>query len=195
MFEDLKAHIHPKGIALRARQIWISCDTKLPKLLRSVIIILFITIGSCTYIFIRQCKYVPCSKFYSFPLLFCTYSVYIYKISRYKLTSTRRGGGPFRTAWVRSANQITRLDNKEIQNENKRPQWVLDEGGPLSKRVPRSDGQSDWAWWPQQVTWGISRAKCNGTGHSNLVSAFAFRTTWPTWNKSKTLSLPNWKFY
>ena len=55
----------------------------------------FITIGSCTYILIRLCKYVPCSTFYSFPVLFCTYSVYIYKISRYKLTSTRRDGGLF----------------------------------------------------------------------------------------------------
>ena len=41
--------------------------------------------------------------------------------------------GPFRTAWVRSANQITRSDNKEIQNKNKRLQWLLDEGGPLTE--------------------------------------------------------------
>ena len=33
-------------------------------------------------------------------------------------------------AWVHSANQIICLDNKEIQNKNKRPQWLLDEGGP-----------------------------------------------------------------
>jgi len=46
-------------------------------------------------ILIRLCKYVPCSTFYSFPVLFCTYLVYIYKISRYKLTSTRRDGGLF----------------------------------------------------------------------------------------------------
>ena len=32
---------------------------------------------------------------------------------------------------MRSANQITRLDNKEIQNKNKWLQWVLGEGGPL----------------------------------------------------------------
>ena len=38
---SLKAHIHPKCIALSARQIRISCDTKLSKLLRSVIIIFF----------------------------------------------------------------------------------------------------------------------------------------------------------
>ena len=38
---------------------------------------------------------------------------------------------PFRTAWVCSANQITCLYNKEIQNKNKRPQWLLFEGGPL----------------------------------------------------------------
>ena len=37
----LKAHIHPKCIAPRARQIWISCDTKLSNLLRSVIIVFF----------------------------------------------------------------------------------------------------------------------------------------------------------
>ena len=42
---------------------------------------------------------------------------------------------PFPTAWVRSANQITRLDNKEIQNINKRPQRVLDEGGPLNSQI------------------------------------------------------------
>ena len=38
---------------------------------------------------------------------------------------------PFWTALVRWANQITCLDNKEIQNKNKRPQWLLDESGPL----------------------------------------------------------------
>ena len=37
--KSLKPHIHPKCIALRARQIWISCDTKLSNLLRSVIIV------------------------------------------------------------------------------------------------------------------------------------------------------------
>ena len=37
-----------------------------------------------------------------------------------------------RTAWAGSANQITRLDNKEIQNKNKRLQWLLGEGGPLN---------------------------------------------------------------
>ena len=30
-----------------------------------------------------------------FAMLFCTYSVYVYKISCYKLTSTRRDGGLF----------------------------------------------------------------------------------------------------
>ena len=80
-------------------------------------------------------------------MLFCTaYSVYIYKISRYKLTSRRRDGGPFRTAWVRSANEITRLDNKEIQNKNKRPQWVLDEGGPLSKERLAAARTHIWKW-------------------------------------------------
>ena len=29
--QELKAHIHPKYIAPPARQIWISCDTKLSK--------------------------------------------------------------------------------------------------------------------------------------------------------------------
>jgi len=55
----------------------------------------FITIWSCTYILIRLCKYIPCSTFYSSPVLICTYSVSIYKIGRYKLTSTRRDGGHF----------------------------------------------------------------------------------------------------
>ena len=55
----------------------------------------FITIGSSTYILIRLCKYVPCLPFYSFPVLFCIYSVYICKISRLKLTSTRRDGALF----------------------------------------------------------------------------------------------------
>ena len=32
---------------------------------------------------------------------------------------------------MHSANQITRLDNRDIQNKSKRPQSVLDEGGPL----------------------------------------------------------------
>ena len=45
------------------------------KLLRSVIQSFFITIGSCTYILIRLCKYVPCLSFYSFLVLFCIYSV------------------------------------------------------------------------------------------------------------------------
>ena len=57
--------------------------------------------------------------------------MYIYKISRLKLTRTRRDGALFRTACQRSANQITRLNNKEIQNKNKRSQWLVDEGGPL----------------------------------------------------------------
>ena len=30
-FSPLKAHIHPKYIAPRAREIWISCDTKVSK--------------------------------------------------------------------------------------------------------------------------------------------------------------------
>ena len=55
----------------------------------------FITIRSCTYILIRLCKYVLCLTFYSFPVLICTYSVYIYKISRYKVTSRRQDGGLF----------------------------------------------------------------------------------------------------
>ena len=42
----------------------------------------FITIWSCTYILISLCKYVPCLSFYNLPVLFCIYSVYIYKISR-----------------------------------------------------------------------------------------------------------------
>ena len=79
------------------------------------------------------CKYVPCSKH---SIVFLCHFVHIRcifrKISRYKLSSTRRDGGLFEQLEVRSANQITRLDNKEIQNINKRPQWVLDEGGPLS---------------------------------------------------------------
>ena len=44
---------------------------------------------------IRLCKYVPCLTFYSFPVLICTYSGYIYKISRNKLTRTIRDGGLF----------------------------------------------------------------------------------------------------
>ena len=92
----LKVHIHPKCIALRARQIGISCHTKLSKLLRSVMIAFFLYNRILhIYILIRLCKYVPCLTFYSFPVLFCTYSVYICKISRYKLTSTRRDGGLF----------------------------------------------------------------------------------------------------
>ena len=84
----------PKCVALQARQIWISCDTKLSKILRSVIV--FFHYNRILHIYlIRLCKYVPCSTFYSFPVLFCTYSVYIYKISRNKLTSTRRDGGLF----------------------------------------------------------------------------------------------------
>ena len=47
-----------------------------------------ITIGSCTYILIRLCKYVPC-------VILHIFGVYIYKISRLKLTSTRRDGGLF----------------------------------------------------------------------------------------------------
>ena len=39
--------------------------------------IFFITIGSYTYMLICLCKYLPCSTFYSFPELFCTYLVYI----------------------------------------------------------------------------------------------------------------------
>ena len=89
----LKAHIHPKCIELRARQIWISCDTKLSKNCDLLSFSFFITIGSCTYILIRPCKYVPSLSFHSFPVLFCLYSVYIYKISRLKLTSTWRDGG------------------------------------------------------------------------------------------------------
>ena len=42
----------------------------------------FITIGSCTYILIRLCKYIPCLSFYNLPVLFCIYSVYFYEISR-----------------------------------------------------------------------------------------------------------------
>ena len=42
---------------------------------------------------------------------------------------------PFRTTWVHSAKQMTRLDNREIQNKNKRLQWVLDEGGPLKEAL------------------------------------------------------------
>ena len=38
---------------------------------------------------------------------------------------------------MRSANQIARLDNKEIQNKNKRSQLLLDEGGPLNNMVRR----------------------------------------------------------
>ena len=122
----LKAHMHPKCFALRARQIWISCDTKL---LRPVSSSFFTTIGSCTYILIRLCKCVPCSTFYSFPVLFCTCSVYIYKISRYKLTSTRRDGGLFDL--LECVQPIRSRVWTIERNKNKRPQWVLDEGGPL----------------------------------------------------------------
>ena len=38
----------------------------------------------------------------------------------------------FSNCFSHSANQITHLDNREIQNKNKRLQWVLDEGGPLN---------------------------------------------------------------
>ena len=51
------------------------------------------SLESCTYILIRLCKYVPCLSLYSFPVLFCIYSVYICKISRLKLTSARPDGG------------------------------------------------------------------------------------------------------
>ena len=82
---------------------------------------------------IRLCKYVPCSKH---SIVFLCYFVHIRcifrKISSLQADEYKTRWLPFRTAWVRSANQITRLDNKEIQNINKRPQWVLDEGGPLS---------------------------------------------------------------
>ena len=47
-----------------------------------------------------------------------------------------------RTGWARSANQITRLGDKEIQNKNKRPQWLLDEGGPSATSVILSRGLS-----------------------------------------------------
>ena len=87
---NLKGPHSPKMRCASRSANLISCDTKLSKLLRSVIIVFF-----HSYILICLCKYVPCSTFHSFPVLFCTYSVYIYKISRYKLTSTRRDGGLF----------------------------------------------------------------------------------------------------
>ena len=87
---------------------------------------------------IRLCKYVPCSKH---SIVFLCYFVHIRcifrKISSLQADEYKTRWRPFRTAWVRSANQITRLDNKEIQNINKRPQWVLDEGGPLSRACGR----------------------------------------------------------
>ena len=58
--------------------------------------------------------------------------MYIYKISRLKLTSTRRDGGLFEQLEYVQQNQMTRLANKEIQNKNKRPQRLLDKAGPLS---------------------------------------------------------------
>ena len=62
------------------------------------------------------------------------------KISRQIILHYWESNGPLlrerrkcaRTAWAGSANQITRLNNKEIQNKNKRPQWLLGEGGPLT---------------------------------------------------------------
>jgi len=71
--------------------IWHKTFKKLP---RSVIIVFF-HYNRILHISIRLCKYVPCLSFYSFPVLFCICSVYIYKISRLKLTSTRRVGSLF----------------------------------------------------------------------------------------------------
>ena len=89
---------------------------------------------------IRLCKYVPCSKH---SIVFLCYFVHIRcifrKISSLQADEYKTKWRPFRTAWVRSANQITRLDNKEIQNINKRPQWVLDEGRPLKSCDSRAN--------------------------------------------------------
>ena len=108
-FDNLKAHIHPKYIALRAQQIWISCDTKLSKnfhvpnlmQMRKIYCFHSFALDSAHVKFdvwngpkicyhrlfslqsdpahilflIRLCKYVPCLSFYSFPVLFCIYSV------------------------------------------------------------------------------------------------------------------------
>ena len=52
---------------------------------QNFIVLFFIKIRSCKYILICLCNYVPCSTFYSFPVLVCTYSMYIYKISKIQL--------------------------------------------------------------------------------------------------------------
>ena len=69
----------------------------------------------------------------------------ILEADKYKTASR-----PFRTAWVRSANQITCLDNKEIQNKNKRPQWLLDEGGPFNTNDADEILQTDF---PPKLSW------------------------------------------